>query len=146
MAQTPAIQVRFRVDFAPGCSVGPGKVALLEAILETGSLSAAARKLGMSYRRAWLLLDSLNRSFRAPLAAASVGGRGGGGVALTALGREVIAEYHRLDADIARLATRRLKSVARAAGSGTPQVTGRRVTGGASANRAGGRARGSKRP
>jgi molybdate transport system regulatory protein len=146
VTRPPTIQVRFRVDFAPGRSVGPGKIALLEGILETGSLSAAARKLGMSYRRAWLLLDSLNRSFKEPLAAASVGGRGGGGVELTALGREVIGEYRRLEADIGRLAARRWKSVAIAASSEASPATGRRVTRGAPASRAGARARGSKRP
>jgi molybdate transport system regulatory protein len=139
-------QVRFRVDIAPGCSIGPGKVNLLERILETGSLSAAARQLGMSYRRAWLLLDSLNRSFRQPLTAASVGGRGGGGVTLTALGRQVIAEYRGLEADIQRVAGRRLKSVARVARADGAARTGRSVMPGPGAAGAKRRGRGSKRP
>ena len=71
------ISVSFRVDFSPDCAVGPGKIALLEHISSTGSLSEAARKLKMSYRRAWLLLEDLNTSFQQPVAAAmSVGGRG----------------------------------------------------------------------
>jgi molybdate transport system regulatory protein len=107
------IRIRFRVDMESACSVGPGKIALLEGVLETGSLSAAARRLGMSYRRAWLLLDSLNRSFQRPLTSASIGGRGGGGVALTELGREIIEEYRRMQADFDRLAARRWKSTAR---------------------------------
>jgi molybdate transport system regulatory protein len=73
------ITVRFRVDVSPACSIGPGKVALLERIRETGSLRRAARQLGMSYRRAWLLMDGLNRSFHSPVTTASVGGKGGSG-------------------------------------------------------------------
>jgi len=137
-------QVRFRVDIAPGCSIGPGKIALLENILETGSLSAAARRLGMSYRRAWLLLDSLNRSFRERLTAASVGGHGGGGVVLTVLGRQVIAEYRGMERDIDRLAGRRWKSLARAARVIDVQRTGRSIK--PRPGRASGRGRGSKRP
>ena len=85
--------IRFRVDFAKHCSVGPGKVDLLEAIGRVGSLSHAARELNMSYRYAWLLLDNLNRSFRVPVTTASVGGKGGGGVVLTALGQQLIKGY-----------------------------------------------------
>jgi molybdate transport system regulatory protein len=138
-------KVRFRVDMTPGCSIGPGKVNLLEGILETGSLSAAARKLGMSYRRAWMLLDSLNRSFRKPLTAAIVGGHGGGGVQLTPLGLRVIGEYRELEADIQRLAGRRLKSIARAARAENALRTGRSVTPKAASARATRRGRGSKR-
>lgn len=101
-------RVRFRVDLSPACSVGPGKVALLEAIRDSGSLSAAARTLEMSYRRAWLLLDSLNQSFKEPLTQASVGGRGGGGVSLTPLGHAVIEAYRALEAEVETLAARRL--------------------------------------
>ncbi|MDR2216040.1 MAG: winged helix-turn-helix domain-containing protein [Nevskiaceae bacterium] len=82
-----------RVDFSPQCSLGPGKVSLLEAIERSGSLSAAARELGMSYRRAWLLLHSLNDGFAEPAAELSVGGSDGGGARLTALGKRLIAEY-----------------------------------------------------
>ena len=60
-------QLRIRVDLAPGCSIGPGKVSLLEAIEREGSLSVAARSIGMSYRRAWNLLADLNRSFAKPV-------------------------------------------------------------------------------
>lgn len=121
-------QVRFRVDLTPGCSIGPGKIELLEGILETGSLSAAARRLGMSYRRAWLLLDSLNRAFREPLATASVGGRGGGGVRVTAFGRKVVAEYRRFEADVQRLGTRRWQCLAAAARPVTATQARRSIT------------------
>jgi molybdate transport repressor ModE-like protein len=73
------VSVSFRVDFSPDCAVGPGKIALLEHISSTGSLSEAARKLKMSYRRAWLLLEDLNTSFQQPVADECrwPGGRGG---------------------------------------------------------------------
>ena len=80
------VSVSFRVDFSPDCAVGPGKIALLEHIDSSGSLSEAARELKMSYRRAWLLLEDLNTSFQQPVAQMSVGGKGGGGAALTAFG------------------------------------------------------------
>jgi molybdate transport system regulatory protein len=85
--------IRLRVDFGPQLAVGPGKIALLEAIRSAGSLSQAARELGMSYRRAWLLLDSLNGAFVAPVARSSKGGRHGGGSQLTPLGEQLIRTY-----------------------------------------------------
>ncbi len=104
--------VRFRIDFTPPVSIGPGKIELLEAIRECGSLSQAARNLGMSYRRAWLLVDSLNGSFREPVTLASTGGKGGGGVLVTEFGRTVIDTYRQLERDISTLAARRLRVVA----------------------------------
>jgi molybdate transport system regulatory protein len=97
-------KVKLRIDLAPGTAIGPGKIELLEAIADSGSLSAAARRLGMSYRRAWVLLDSLNRTFTSPLATASVGGRGGGGVQVTPLGAELVRRFRRLEASVDRLA------------------------------------------
>ncbi|HTX24324.1 MAG TPA: hypothetical protein VMD03_06690 [Steroidobacteraceae bacterium] len=85
--------VRLRIDLAPGSSIGPGKIALLEHIEASGSLSQAARELGMSYRRAWLLLDDLNHALAEPVSTASVGGAGGGGARLTEFGRKLIAAY-----------------------------------------------------
>jgi len=85
--------IRLRIDFGRTSAMGPGKTALLEHIAHTGSLSQAARELGMSYRRAWQLLDDLNHSFNEAVATASVGGTGGGGVQLTAFGKELIAAY-----------------------------------------------------
>jgi len=109
--RAPAPSVRFRIDFARGSYVGPGKIDLLEAIRERGSLSQAARHIGMSYRRAWLLLDSLRGSFREPVTIASTGGKGGGGVQVTAFGEALIAGYRGLERDIATLAARRLRAV-----------------------------------
>ena len=82
-------------------AIGPGKADLLEAIAETGSISAAARKLGMSYRRGWLLVDVMNRCWSAPLVDTVVGGRKG--AALSDLGREVLADYRSLEAAMQRI-------------------------------------------
>ncbi len=94
----PATRFSFRLDFTPGGRLGPGKVQLLEAIGETGSISAAGRSMKMSYRRAWLLVDDLNRIFRSPLVEAQPGGAKGGGAHLTALGREIVANYRAIEA------------------------------------------------
>ncbi len=98
------ISVSFRVDFSPDCAVGPGKIALLEHIDSSGSLSEAARELKMSYRRAWLLLEDLNTSFQQPVAQMSVGGRGGGGASLTPFGAELVASYRALETQIRKRA------------------------------------------
>ena len=88
-----ATRISLRLDFASGRRLGPGKVALLEAIGRTGSIAAAGRAFGMAYRRAWLLADELNHTFAAPLIAARGGGRNGGGAELTELGARVVALY-----------------------------------------------------
>ena len=106
-AQVP--QVRIRVDLAPGCSVGPGKVSLLEAIGREGSLSVAARSIGLSYRRAWNLLTDLNRSFANPVVATAVGGASGGGARVTDFGRSLIAEFRALEHGALRLAAKRMR-------------------------------------
>ncbi len=90
-------RLTIRIDFAGGRRVGPGKVRLLELIDETGSISAAGRAMAMSYRRAWLLVESLNTSFRAPLVDARAGGRQGGGAQLTAFGRELLQRYRAIE-------------------------------------------------
>lgn len=95
--------VHVRLDFSEVCSVGPGKIGLLEAIERTGSLSAAARSLGVSYRRAWLLLHSVNNSFTEPAVELSVGGKEGGGTRLTEFGRRLTAIYRQFEADVAAL-------------------------------------------
>ena len=105
MAKT--LILRFRVDFGTDCSVGLGKIELLEGIARTGSLSQAAREMRMSYRRAWLLLEDLNLSFDQPVAQASVGGRGGGGAILTAFGRRLVDGYRKLESEVQSLAQAR---------------------------------------
>jgi molybdate transport system regulatory protein len=88
--------VRIAVPLGDVYAMGPGKADLLEAIHETGSISAAGRKLGMSYRRAWLLVDEMNHCFQAPLVEARLGGSGGGGAKVTELGHEVVKRYRAL--------------------------------------------------
>ncbi len=90
-------QFRLRIYREDGIAVGPGKVALVEAIGETGSISAAARSLGMSYRRAWLLVDELNRALKVPAVIGTVGGRHGGGAAVTPSGRELVSRYRAIE-------------------------------------------------
>jgi molybdate transport system regulatory protein len=93
----PALKLGLRLDFTPGGRLGPGKADLLEAIGRTGSISAAGRAMTMSYRRAWLLVDDLNRMFKQPLVEAQPGGAKGGGARLTPLGIEVIAHYRAVE-------------------------------------------------
>lgn len=91
------LRIKLRIDFPSGRSLGPGKVSLLEQIERDGSLSEAARALGLSYRRAWLLLDDLNKSFLQPVATSAIGGKRGGGVTLTDFGRQLAKSYRALE-------------------------------------------------
>jgi molybdate transport system regulatory protein len=94
------VRLTVRVDFGAGGAagaLGPGKIRLLEAIGRTGSISQAGRALDMSYRRAWLLVDDLNRCFRAPVVATQGGGAKGGGATLTPFGRELIEKYRAIE-------------------------------------------------
>jgi molybdate transport system regulatory protein len=105
--------VRFRIDFAGQTSVGPGKISLLEAIRDSGSLSQGARDIGMSYRRAWLLVESLKQSFREPVTVASKGGKDGGGMQVTEFGAALIRNYRELEREFATLAERRFHPITR---------------------------------
>ena len=109
----PRVRFRLRVTRGPDIALGPGKVDLLEAIAKTGSITAAARSLGMSYRRAWLLVDTMNRCFRSPVVEAEVGGKRGGGARLTRLGAEVIERYRRIERGAARAAATDLRALIR---------------------------------
>src|SRR5208283_1368777 len=104
--------------------IGPGKIALLETIGASGSLSQAARELGMSYRRAWQLLESLNQSFRERVAAMSTGGRGGGGALLTPFGAALVRSYREFESTIQARASRHF---GRLAGAAREESTGSRV-------------------
>lgn len=90
-------RISIRFDLASGPRIGPGKIVLLEAIAETGSISAAARRLGMSYRKAWLLIDAFNKTFNQPVISTETGGEQGGGAKLTDTGREVIRLFKQLE-------------------------------------------------
>jgi molybdate transport system regulatory protein len=91
-------RLTLRVDFGPGRAIGHGKIRLLEAVRVYGSISAAGRSMGMSYRRAWLLIDELNHIFEEPVIDAKHGGSGGGGAELTAFGRRVLEPYRSIEA------------------------------------------------
>jgi molybdate transport system regulatory protein len=91
-----------RLDLGEGARLGPGKIELLEHIRDTGSISAAGRLMKMSYKRAWLLADSLNNAFRQPVVAAQHGGKAGGGATLTPFGAEIVARYRRAEAEATR--------------------------------------------
>jgi molybdate transport system regulatory protein len=88
--------ITLRAVLGPETMLGAGKAELLEGIVETGSIAAAGRRMGMSYKRAWYLIDTLNGYFRTPLVTSSKGGRGGGGATLTETGRTVLTLYRRL--------------------------------------------------
>ena len=92
------LRLTVRFDFDADRRLGPGKIALLEAIRKTGSISAAGRAHQMSYRRAWLLVEDLNKSFEAPLVTAHPGGAKGGGAALTPAGERIVALYRAAEA------------------------------------------------
>jgi molybdate transport system regulatory protein len=109
MVRAPSI--RFRIDFAENLNLGPGKIALLEAIGDHGSLSTAAASLGLSYRRAWLLLDSLNMTFNKPVTHSNAGGKNGGGSSITEFGRLLVKQYRSLENEITHLGGRHLKEV-----------------------------------
>lgn len=93
-------QLRLRIDFGPAKtrSLGPGKIELLERVDEFGSIAAAARSMGMAYRRAWLLIDSMNRCFRTPVVRTRKGGKAQGGAYLTPLGKNLINRYRTMEA------------------------------------------------
>ena len=90
-------QLRLRLLYGREIAMGPGKITLLHAIQETGSISAAARSMNMSYRRAWMLVATMNRCFREPLVQAAPGGLGGGGAKLTDLGLTVLKKYEAME-------------------------------------------------
>jgi molybdate transport system regulatory protein len=102
-------RLRLRVDFDEKRRLGPGKIELLEAIRRHGSIAAAGRDFGMSYRRAWLLVDELNSMFAAPLVEARGGGRNGGGAILTPMGEEIVTLYRAAEHKMGRSATRELE-------------------------------------
>jgi molybdate transport system regulatory protein len=98
----PKRRIRVRVLADSVIAIGPGKADLLDAIALTGSISAAARQMRMSYRRAWILVDTMNSSFREPLVDTSKGGAEGGGARLTPTGRKVLERYRTVSETVER--------------------------------------------
>jgi molybdate transport system regulatory protein len=112
-------RLSIRLDLVNGDRIGPGKIALLEAIRATGSISGAARRLGMSYRRAWLLVEEVNAALCEPAVAAAPGGKQGGGAALTPVGDQVIALYRSIEQAAQSSASAQFRAVGRLARKGT---------------------------
>lgn len=94
------LELKPRILLGDMRAMGPGKADLLELIGEAGSISAAAKRMQMSYRRAWILVDQMNGSFKRPLVEASTGGRSGGGARVTETGREILAHYRQMQTDL----------------------------------------------
>ncbi len=104
-------QISLKFDFANGERLGPGKVDLLEKVGEHGSIAAAGRAMGMSYRRAWLLIDALNHMFVEPAVVTQMGGRGGGAATLTPFGETLVRRYRALQAKTALAAAEDLAAL-----------------------------------
>ncbi|TDH62119.1 LysR family transcriptional regulator [Dankookia rubra] len=104
--------LKISILLASGARIGPGKAALLESIRDTGSIAAAARDMGMDYKRAWSLLDSINQAFDSPVVSAAQGGARGGGARLTAFGAELIGHYRRIEREALALAHDDLVAIA----------------------------------
>ena len=102
MPKLATVKFRLRITRGDDIAVGPGKIDLLAAIARTGSITSAAKELGMSYRRAWLLVDTMNRCFKSPVVEAESGGRRGGGTALTPVGADVVHRYRRIESAAAK--------------------------------------------
>jgi molybdate transport system regulatory protein len=117
-------KLTIRIDLSGHGAIGPGKIRLLELVGESGSISAAGRAMNMSYRRAWMLVDGLNRCFRAPVVSTQLGGSRGGGAVLTGLGHDLIARYRAIERAAAKASSSELAALdavqasPRAAGSG----------------------------
>ncbi len=95
------IKSRIWIELDNNVLLGKGRVQLLKAIAETGSLSKGSKKIGMSYKKAWSLIDSINKTAKKPLLITSVGGKGGGGAILTAYGEQLIIAYENIIANTA---------------------------------------------
>ncbi|MGE0700174.1 MAG: winged helix-turn-helix domain-containing protein [Hyphomicrobiaceae bacterium] len=101
-------RLTLRIDFANGSQIGHGKIRLLEQIARHGSISRAAKEMGMSYRRAWLLTDEINRMFKTPVLETQHGGSGGGSATLTSFGHAVIGHYRAIEAQSMKLFSKQL--------------------------------------
>ncbi|AUH35297.1 winged helix-turn-helix domain-containing protein [Paracoccus tegillarcae] len=95
--QSEPPRIKLRLEFGDELVLGPGKAELLEGIAQLGSISAAGRRMKMSYKRAWSLVEEMNAAFREPLVDSSRGGPGGGGAALTTAGQTVLAHFRALE-------------------------------------------------
>jgi len=115
-----------RVLLGDAIAIGPGKADLLDAVERTGSISSAAREMGMSYRRAWLLVDTMNRCFSGPVVESAVGGSGGGGARITALGRDVLRQYRTMEEKASESIMQEMKTFTRLLKRPPPRKAGSR--------------------
>lgn len=106
-------RLTLRLTLESGARIGPGRVMLLEGIHRTGSISAAAREMGMSYRRAWLLVDRLNQACSRPVVSTHYGGRHGGGAALTDFGRRLVDEFEAMQMEAREQLAHRIEALER---------------------------------
>lgn len=104
---------RLRIVLEPDIAIGPGKADILEGIKETGSIAAAGRRMGMSYKRAWLLVETMNACFKTPLVETSRGGRVRGGATLTPAGEQVLACYRRMEVLTAKAIAKEMSQLRR---------------------------------
>jgi molybdate transport system regulatory protein len=109
----PEVRFRMRIRQADAVAIGPGKIDLLEAVREHGSISAAARSLGMSYRRAWLLIDELNSTLKTPATSSETGGTSGGGCVLTPVGEKIVRLYREIEEEAARSCSPQISALTR---------------------------------
>lgn len=105
------VGISLRVDLDPEGRIGPGKIALLEHIEQTGSIAAGGRALGMSYKRAWALVDELNRCFGRAVITTQMGGKAGGGSILTPFGRDVVAHYRAIESKASKAAALHIEAL-----------------------------------
>jgi molybdate transport system regulatory protein len=106
-------RLSIRIDLACGARIGPGKIAVLEEIARSGSISGAGRALKMSYRRTWELVEDLNRTLGTPVVETAAGGSGGGGTVLTKAGKAVVTSYRAIEMDTALAARKHLQALNR---------------------------------
>ncbi|MGA8320058.1 MAG: LysR family transcriptional regulator [Xanthobacteraceae bacterium] len=104
-------RLSIRLDLTSGDRIGPGKIALLEAIRDTGSISAGARQVGMSYRRAWLLVEQINAALQEPAVTGITGGRHGGGAVITPVGERIIKIYLAIETSARKSASGEFRAV-----------------------------------
>jgi molybdate transport system regulatory protein len=128
-------RLTIRIDLSEQGAIGPGKIRLLELVGESGSISAAGRAMKMSYRRAWMLVDELNRCFRTPVVTTQLGGTRGGGAALTDLGHDLIARYRSVERAATKAGAAELAALDAVQARRTREAGGRRGSASAVARR-----------
>jgi len=116
-------RIRIHIQFEGNHSLGRGKAQLLEAVAESGSISAAARSMGMAYRHAWELIDDLNQCFGQPVLTTAAGGRSGGGASLTPLGKEIVRRFRAIERATSRAIAKDLAALDRKRISKQPNQT-----------------------